>query len=219
MPRARATWRGRSEGLSGTGPSGAGARRGIRRRVASAQDRYRDALGRVEARRADSTTVDVGLSLHERDRTVLGGLLSGALAFRLFLFLVPFSLVSVAALSLFVSLRPETANGLVDELGLQAVLVGDVLENGGGQRGGLLIAAAIGLGASLYTALGAVRALWLVHSVAWGETLRRPPRIALGALAFVAVNLLLLALPFALEWARDVAPGPGLAATLLAFLV
>ena len=48
---------------------------------------------RVEAARPRHATVDFGLTLLERDSSIGGGLLAGALAYRLFVLLLPTALL------------------------------------------------------------------------------------------------------------------------------
>jgi uncharacterized BrkB/YihY/UPF0761 family membrane protein len=204
---------------NGSEDEGEGGGGRLARRVSRVRERATLLAEQMERRRPSSTTLDVGLTLYERDRRFLGGLMAGALAFRLFIFLVPFSLVTVIGLDLFVALDPDNASRFVDEIGLRALLVGDVLETGGSVRGGVIAALVLGLGASLYASYGVVRALWLVHAAAWGLGGRRPPRPAVGALVFLGVNVLLLVVPFGLAWLREEAAGPGLTATMAAVVL
>src|SRR5512146_3528239 len=61
----------------------------------------RTVQARVEGARPQHATVDFGLTLLERDSTIGGGLLAGALAYRLFVLLLPTALLVVSGLGLY----------------------------------------------------------------------------------------------------------------------
>lgn len=61
--------------------------------VAHAQTRGQDALHRLEAKRPESKLVDASFHFYERDLGAGGGVLAGALAFRMFIYVVPYSFV------------------------------------------------------------------------------------------------------------------------------
>jgi hypothetical protein len=66
--------------------------------VERARARLDDTWARVEDARPRIPALDAAFDIRAYDQEVGGGLLAGALAFRLFLWLVPFALVSVTAL-------------------------------------------------------------------------------------------------------------------------
>ena len=70
-------------------------------RIARWTERARIVRAGVEAARADHTTVDFGFKLVERDSSIGGGLLAGALAYRLFVLLLPSALLFVSGLGLY----------------------------------------------------------------------------------------------------------------------
>ena len=89
-----------------------------RRRGSAAVGWGRDATARArataerarewaEAERERSRVVALAFDLAERDRARLGGLLAGALAYRLFLWVLPFSLFTVGALGAITSIDGE----------------------------------------------------------------------------------------------------------------
>ena len=70
-------------------------------RLARWTERARILRTSVESARADHASVDLGFSLVERDSAIGGGLLAGALAYRLFVLLLPTALLFVSGLGLY----------------------------------------------------------------------------------------------------------------------
>src|SRR5690606_35785089 len=78
------------------GPTGRVAR--TRERVERTRGQVADVAERVVAARPDTPLIDTAFEIHERDSRIAGGMLAGAIAFRLFLLLVPLLLILVAGL-------------------------------------------------------------------------------------------------------------------------
>ncbi len=150
----------------------------------------------AEDARERSPLVALGFDVYERDRRHLGGLLSGALAYRFFLWLLPFTLLFVGLLGAVTAAVGETPDELSDDLGLQGTLA-DLMHDAAEQRG-WWIALIIGLFGTAYAGLGAVRSLRIAHAAAWGVRPERAARPAAGsAWLFVVVVLALAATAFA----------------------
>jgi uncharacterized BrkB/YihY/UPF0761 family membrane protein len=145
----------------------------------------------AEDARQRSPVVDLGFAVVGRDRRHLGGLLSGALAFRFFLWLLPFTLVIVGALGAITAADDDAPEGLSDNLGLQGHLA--ELVRDAAQQKGWWIALLIGLFGTGYAGLGAVRALRISHAAAWGIRPERPERPLAASLWLFVVVLGLLA--------------------------
>jgi uncharacterized BrkB/YihY/UPF0761 family membrane protein len=146
----------------------------------------------AEDARKRSPVVGLGFAVYERDRRHLGGLLSGALAYRFFLWLLPFTLLMVGLLGGVTAAFGEAPEDLSDDLGLQGTLA-DLLRDAAEQRG-WWIALIIGLFGTAYAGLGAVRALRIAHAAAWGIPPERAARPAMGSLwLFVVVVIGLVA--------------------------
>lgn len=193
-----------------------GTKRGSRLGGAMARARLESERAReyAEDARARSPVVDLGLDVLERDRLRIGGLLSGALAYRMFLWLLPFTLLLVGALGAVTAVVGDAPQDLSDELGLQGVLA-DLVREGAQQRG-WWIALLLGITGTAYAGLGAVRALSISHAAAWGirpERVRRPLWASLWLFAVVAG---LLALSGLSTWLREHA---GLVGTLVTIVV
>ena len=97
------------------------------RRPARALDGARAILRtRVEAARADHASVDLGFSLVERDSSIGGGLLAGALAYRLFVLLLPSALLFVSGLGLYADTVDKSPSTVAKEAGLHGLIASQV---------------------------------------------------------------------------------------------
>ena len=119
----------------------------------------------AEDARERSAAVALAFDVYERDRRHLGGLLSGALAYRFFLWALPFTLLLVGLLGAFTAADDGTPAELSDDFGLQGTLA-DLVSDAAEQKG-WWIALLLGLFGTAYAGLGAVRALRVAHSAAW----------------------------------------------------
>ena len=201
----------RDEGAGARGRASAAAAwsRASAERAREAADRAR---AWAERERGRSRVVALGFDLAERDRDRLGGLLAGALAYRMFLWLLPFSLFLVGALGAIASVDGEAPEDISDNVGLRGFL-GDTLADGARQSG-WWIAMLIGLFATVYAGMGTVRALRISHAAAWGMRPERggnPLMASLWLLAVVAGTLVVSGLT---GWLRHISFAGGLLATL-----
>ena len=89
----------------------------------------RAARARVDAARPHHATIDFGLSLLERDASIGGGLLAGALAYRLFVLLLPTALLFVSGLGLYAD--AAEAEQLVDPVPVHVGPLAGACQEGG----------------------------------------------------------------------------------------
>jgi len=164
----------------------------------------------------EHVTVKLVVDALREDRDTGGALLAGALAFRLFLWLLPAGLVVVALLGF---TNADQVHGDLTGAGLGGFTAATIAQAASQAQQGrwvLLLIGAVGL----YSAsVSLAKAMWIGTSLAWHlpvSKLRRPPRAAA-----VVVTLLLptLALTLAANWLRTVAYPLGLVATLLMVLL
>jgi uncharacterized BrkB/YihY/UPF0761 family membrane protein len=109
-----------------------------------------------------------------RERELGGGLIAGGVAFRMFLWLVPFGLVVAAALSFWTELDPNGLETAARRFGLGAAAAhaaSEALEVGDRSAFYMLL---FGLFFLAWFTLGAVRALVLAYALAWQL---EPPRV------------------------------------------
>ncbi len=200
------------DGGSGAPHRAASAARWGRAQAERARSAADGAREWAEAARGRSRPVALAFDLAERDRARFGGLLAGALAYRFFLWLLPFALLLVGVLGAVASIDGGAPEDLSDATGLRGVL-GETLADGARQSG-WWIAAALGLFATLYAGMGAVRALRISHAAAWGLQPRRggnPLRASLWLMGIVLAEVLVVG---ALGWLRHISLVGGVLAML-----
>ena len=187
----------------------------VKRFVSRARRRADAAWAAVEARRPRVRSVDATLSAYERDRDRAGFLLAGALAYRLFLWLLPFTLVIVAGLGFLEASDHDNPSGLADNLGVVGLASKSVSEAAADAEHARFIVLLIGISALYLASLGALKAFRAVSALAWGVPagpLGRKPLAVLGSLGVIAA---FFSVAFIASAIRHGAPGPGVIATVL----
>ena len=151
----------------------------------------------------------------ERETTAGGTLIAGGLAYRLFLWLLPFCLVVASIASFWEREDPEGIESSAESFGLSestARSMIEVIEDSSHSRWYFLV---IGLWFLLWFAIGVVRALRLAHAVAWRtprERFRRPVR---AGIVFTLFAIALIVVSGGSQWLREHAGVGGLVVTLL----
>jgi uncharacterized BrkB/YihY/UPF0761 family membrane protein len=110
----------------------------------------------------------------ENERDLGGGLIAGGVAFRIFLWLVPFGLVVAAVLSFWSEYDPEGLESAARNLGVGAAAAQAASEALQQTDRGIALILVLGSAALAWFTLGAVRALVLAYALAWQL---KPPRI------------------------------------------
>jgi uncharacterized BrkB/YihY/UPF0761 family membrane protein len=195
------------------GPLGSNGR--VNRFVSTARRRADAAWAAVEARRTRVPSVDVTLSAYERDRDRAGFLLAGALAYRLFLWLLPFTLVIVGGLGFLQASSHEEPSNLADHLGVVGLASKSVSQAAADTEHARYVVLAIGIFALYLASLGAIKAFRAVSALAWGipaGPIRRKPLAVLGCLGIIAGFLAVTVVGTAI---RHESAGPGAIATVL----
>jgi uncharacterized BrkB/YihY/UPF0761 family membrane protein len=143
---------------------------------------------RLEALRARHSSVDLGMTVVERDSSIGGGLLAGALAYRMFVLLLPTALLVVSGLGLYADAADESASTVTNQAGLHGLIASEVAATASGRAG--WIAFVLMLPAVVYALGKLYRAVAIAHAIAWygsGRGARTTPRgIALLGLTLVA---------------------------------
>lgn len=169
----------------------------------------------IEARRPRVSGVDATLSAYERDRDRAGFLLAGALAYRLFLWLLPFTLVLVGGLGFLEASDHDNPSDLADNLGVVGLASKSVSEAAADAERARFIALLVGISALYLASLGVIKAFRAVSALAWGVPagpLGRKPLAVLGCLGVFAA---FFSVTFIGSAIRHRAPGPGVVATVL----
>jgi uncharacterized BrkB/YihY/UPF0761 family membrane protein len=185
-------------------------------RVRRWRERGRNVGARVEAARPHHATVDFGLTLFERDASIGGGLLAGALAYRLFVLLLPTALLFVSGLGLYAGVTDKSTTEAAEEAGLHGLIASQVASTSAGGARWLVFIVMVPV--VLYATATLYRALAIVHGIVWHGSGRgvRPTPMGIGML--FAALLFVLAAAQIVGWIRRHDQLGGLAA-LLVYLV
>jgi membrane protein len=159
--------------------------------------------------------VDAVYEMVDRDGEVGGGIIAGALAYRLFIWLLPLALVIVAGLGIAADARSESPQEAAGELGVQGLITSSV--SSAADSPNRWYALVIGIPVLVWTTRSVLRVLIGAHRLVWTDDRSRAPRPKVGA----ALRLLALLLCFGIistiaSAARAWEPGPGLVVTLAA---
>jgi uncharacterized BrkB/YihY/UPF0761 family membrane protein len=145
-------------------------------RTWTTQERSRvgDALAE---RRERSTLIGAGFDIAELDVHVGGGILAGAVAFRVFLFLVPFVYILFTAVGLTSTATSKDPTELAKTLGITGVLASAIVNTqdiSALSQFLLVLGAAVAL---MWTANSLDKTLYVVHWLVWGVPRMKPSGI------------------------------------------
>jgi uncharacterized BrkB/YihY/UPF0761 family membrane protein len=125
---------------------------------------------------------EIGWLAARRDAAVGGSVLAGALAYRIFIWLLPLALVVVLGIGLIAGSPKEAAN-IIDNAGITGFLANSVSSAAESTSGWALVTGiVIGLLVLLYQSYALLRAIRAVTALAWRLPVRpvpRPPRATL----------------------------------------
>ncbi len=161
----------------------------VRDRLRHVRERAERTRAGIEARRADSASIDTAFDAVERDAQTGGGVLAAAVAFRLFMFLVPYAFVMVTGFGLASSAAGQDPGDAARSAGIGGLLANAVASTSTLSLWNRLVALVVGGFALALTARTLVGVLWIVHRLIWRvETIRKPtPWAPLILVGFVTV--------------------------------
>jgi uncharacterized BrkB/YihY/UPF0761 family membrane protein len=139
----------------------------------------------IRARGEGLPGAPVVLEAFESERELGGGLIAGGVAFRIFLWLVPFGLVAAAILSFWSDLDPDGIESGARRFGIGAAAAQAAAEALQVGNRNAVVVLLFGLVLLVWFTIGALRALILAHALAWQLT---PPRIRRPHVAVLAFN-------------------------------
>jgi len=155
----------------------ASARAGVTRAQVRAQEYYK----RLEAARPKNNFVDAGFEIYERDLGAGGGVLAGALAFRLFIFAVPYVWVAITVFGSVADLQNESGQEAARSAGLTGLIGKSIVDAQRQTESTKILTIALGIVALFLAARAVVKTLRAVHALAWRvrlTRLRHPTRAA-----------------------------------------
>lgn len=182
----------------------------LRRSAGRERERAVRRFARVQDRRGIREPV---LALRFEQRTG-ASLLAAGLAYRLFLWLLPFGLLVAAVASFWVRSGARSLEETARTLGLGGIAAHSAIsavEQGSRARWYLLVTGVVLL---VWAGIGAVRALRVTARLAWDLQPSRLHRPLLASAGFTLVAVAGLGFSTVASWARHVSPGWGVLATV-----
>ncbi|HUK63607.1 MAG TPA: YhjD/YihY/BrkB family envelope integrity protein, partial [Dongiaceae bacterium] len=187
----------------------------LKARQAAVTSRIERTREQLEAKRPSSRALDTALSAFERDVAAGGGVLAGAVAFRVFLFMVPYVFMIVVVFGLGASAADEDPGQLARNAGIGGVAAkafGGIRDLSTGER--ILTFVVVGF-ALLLATRSLLKVLRIVHALVWRTRAGKPPSMARAAGALVLIVTLALAVAALIGKVRTESVIGGLVATLV----
>lgn len=186
----------------------------VREAVTRAKEASEEARTRLERSRVERPLIDLGMETIDRDQSVGGGLLAGALAFRLFLAALPLVLVLVSLLGFLFDLDPHV-DDRAESIGLGTAAARSVASSAEMARQGRWITFLVGFFALVVALRTLVKSMRLVHVLAWRLPLSRMRNIVKAVVVALLVIVGMLILAGVTTWLRNRTPGGGVTLSLL----
>ncbi len=208
--------------MSGAGPTRAPAdpshpgepnrRDRVTARVAQARKRLEDA-------RPDNPALDAVFRTVKHDAETGGGVLAGAVAFRLFLFMIPYGFVAVVGTGFAATAQHDTPEQLTNTAGVGGLLAKSVAGStklSGGHRWVALIG---GVFALVLAARTVVKVLRVVHALIWRVPVTPAKRLTTSAFVLIATVTVGFGFAILVAHARSESLVGGLVATVFFVLI
>jgi uncharacterized BrkB/YihY/UPF0761 family membrane protein len=192
-------------------------------RTAALQARAEHISRRAQAERARHRSVDVVFDVAERDAEVGGGIIAAALAYRLFIWLLPVALVAVVGLGIAADAESESPEAAAEHLGVAGLVSSSVANAAESPK--RWYALVIGIPLLVWATRGLLRVLIGAHRLVWLDVRAAAPRptfvatfrllallLCYGVVTTIAaavrgwsggvglLSTLLLAVPYAVIW-------------------
>jgi uncharacterized BrkB/YihY/UPF0761 family membrane protein len=149
----------------------------------------------------------------DRDGEVAGGIMAGALAYRLFIWLLPLALVVVAGLGIAADASERSPQETAGSLGLRGLVSSSVASAAGGS--GRWYALGVGIPLLVYATRSVLRALIGAHRLVWGHARTAVSKATFGgSVRLLALLLCLPAVSALASAARAWSAGPGVLVTV-----
>ena len=135
---------------------------------AGVDDRLHAAIDQAERRRSDSPAIEAAFGVIEANRRTAASLLAGGLAYRLFLWALPFALFSAASFRLIADAAERSNSELAKEFGMGAAMAGTVGKAAGETGRSYVVLLLIGLVLMLVASKSVWKSLCISSELAWG---------------------------------------------------
>ena len=145
-----------------------------RLRTEALQARARHIADRAEAERTRHSSLDATFEVVDRDVEVGGGIIAGALAYRFFIWLLPFALVLVAGLGIASDAASTTPTEAATRLGLAGIVSNSVAT--AAKSSGRWYALLVGIPVLFVATRSVLRVLIGAHRLVWTDLRAAAPR-------------------------------------------
>ena len=135
-------------------------------------ERARDQL---EAKRPNSKIIDAALGAFERDVAAGGGVLAGAVAFRVFLFMIPYVFLVVVIFGLGASAASEDPGSLARDAGIGGFAAKAFAGIGDLSTGQRILSFFVAAFALFLATRALLKVLRIVHALVWRTEPGKPP--------------------------------------------
>jgi uncharacterized BrkB/YihY/UPF0761 family membrane protein len=185
--------------------------------IAAADARAERVRARAQDERQRHGSVDAAFEMVDRDGEVGGGIIAGALAYRLFIWLLPLALVAVAGLGIAADASSESPGSAARSLGLSGLVSASVADAAEGS--GRWYALLIGVPVLVYTTRSVLRVLIGAHRLVWTDIRASAPRATLvETLRLLALLLCFPVITTTANAARAWSTGPGVLVSVVAIV-
>jgi len=188
----------------------------VRTRV---EDTASKATATATAARRRYQHVETAFQTYERDKRAVGNVLAGAVAFRLFMYLLPLALAVITLLGIIAGFDPKEPARLVHNSGLGKTVVDSVATATAASKKSLWVLVPLSLYALYSGGSGVIKVVYAIHAVAWGQPVTKARRAASAAFALFGVAVAILAVLAVLQWIHKQSGGLGLGAALATTVV
>jgi uncharacterized BrkB/YihY/UPF0761 family membrane protein len=169
---------------------------------------------RAQEERGRRGWVDAAFEVVDRDGEVAGGIIAGALAYRLFIWLLPAGLVFVGGLGAVAAAVSDSPKGVATTLGVGGIVSSSL--HSASNSHSAWYALIVGVPILLYATRSVLRVLIGTHRLVWGEVRgARPKPTFLDAAKLLGVLIAYLVLAVFASWARAHSHAAGLVATIV----
>ncbi len=188
------------------------------RRATAVRERSAALVERAEAERERHATVDIAFDVARNDGHVAGGILAGALAYRMFIWLLPAALVAVAGLGVAADAAGKSPTEAANTSGLAGLVTSSVAA--AAESPTRWYALLIGIPVLVYMTRSLLRTLIAAHRLVWADVAARGRKPKLGpTLQLLAVLVGYFIASALAAAARDRVGAGGLFATLLVVVI
>ena len=196
------------------------ARRSPLRTMRAVQARFVDQVGDVEGRldkaRARSATVDSAVRALAHDSETGGGVLAAAVAFRIFLFLIPYIFVIVVTFDVAALVLDESPHSVARRAGIGGLIAQAISASAAHLSGWSRVFALLGgLVAIFLAGRMLLKTLRIAHALVWGVGIPRKAHVARPVLTLIVVISAAMVLNIGVSRIRDASVLAGLGVTVL----